>query len=554
MRASPAVSSQAFSFKEFRSPRTVIARFVARRTLRSAVVWAFIFGIYVATKSIGYAKAYSTIASRDSFARSFSDNVGLDALLGPPHHLETIVGYTAWNCFGIIIIIGAIWAFLLATKYFRGEEVAGRTEVLLTGQTTAGQAAVNLLGGLGSSLVVLYTVVAILFIAIGRARSIDFSTTAALFFALAVTTGSMLFMAIGAFTSQLMPTRSRASTFAAVIFGVCFMIRAAADVTSLHWLLDVTPLGWIEKLQPLVGSQPVWLLPIFALVCALCVATVWLANQRDLGDSTFADRDSARPRTALLNSPLPAAVRLTRSASIGWLFAISLFAFTYGLLTRAAIQALQSSPSSLQHGFDRLANTIHINFASLFLGVIFLMLMALIMAYAASAVGKIREDEAEGYLDNFLVRPVSRLRWLWGRTALVITVSVLACFIASIGAWIGQAMQHNGVSFSLLLKAGANMIAPVLFTIGAGMLAFGVRPRLTTLVAYGVLGWSFLISMISSGVNLNHWILDTSVLHQVALAPATNPDWTTDAVIAGLGLLLCVIGSMVFNARDLENE
>src|SRR5581483_6991879 len=136
-----------------RSPQTVIGRFVARRTLRSATVWGYVFGAYTASKTVGFDKAYPTTQSRIQLAHSFSNNVGLEALLGQPHRIETIAGYAAWNTLSVLTIVGSIWAFLLATKYFRGEEAAGRTELLESGQTSPRLAAINTLAGLTNSLV-----------------------------------------------------------------------------------------------------------------------------------------------------------------------------------------------------------------------------------------------------------------------------------------------------------------------------------------------------------------------------------------------------------------
>jgi ABC-2 type transport system permease protein len=547
-------AAPAVQFKRYRSPGAVIGRFVARRSLRSAVFWAFIFGVYTAQKTGAYATAYATPAARAKIAASFSNNVGLNALLGQPHHINTVLGYSSWTTSATVMIVGGIWAFLLATKYFRGEEEAGRAEILLAGQTTARGAAFNILAGFGSALLTLYAITAVAFIAIGRIHSIGFGTGSALFYAVASVSAAALFLAVGALSSQLMPTRSRASSLAAIVFGVCFLVRAMADTTSLHWLLDISPLGWVENLQPLVGSQWVWLVPIAVTTAVLCLLTVWLAGRRDLGDSIVADNDSAEPHTALLNAPLPAAVRLTRSASVSWLVAIGLAGAFYGLLTKAAAQAF-SQIGGFQKVLNRLEQTsLRLTASKLYLGIVFLMLMALSMAYVASAIGRVREDEAQGYVDNFLVRPVGRLSWLWGRIMLIAVVIVVICLAGGLGTWAGQASQHSGVPFGNLMLAGLNMIAPAVFTLGAGVLALGLRPRLTTLVAYGVLGWSFIISLASSGATLNHWLLDTSLLHQIALAPATNPNWTTNLNMIGLGALLALIGSLVFNSRDLQPE
>lgn len=552
MSAASAAARQP-ALRYFRSPQTVIGRFVAKRTSRMAAFWALVFGAIVASKAAGFAAAYPTEALRARVTASFTNNIGLNVLLGRPNHIDTVRGFTTWNTLGVMVIIGSIWAFLLATKTFRGEEDNGRSELLLTGQTTARRAAVNTLAGLSVSLLAFYVIIAAVFIEIGNLHAVNFSTSASLFFGLAATSSVALFMAVGAFTSQLMPTRSRAASLAAGSFGVCFLLRATADSSNAHWLLKVTPLGWIEKLQPLYGSDPIWLLPIVGLTLGLAVATVYLAGKRDLGASTFPDHDSAPPHTRLLNTPLGAAWRLTRTASLSWLAAIGLASLFFGLLTKSAAQAFTSTLSA-QQAIAKITHVSHVIGATAFLSIIFFMTMMLVMAFTASAVSAMREDEAQGYLDNLLVRPVSRLRWLGGRLLLIIIVIILAGLITSLGAWAGESSQQAGVAFHPLLLAGFNMIAPSILTLGVAVFALGVLPRLTSVIAYSVIAWSFLIQMVSSGINLNHWLLDTAIFTHIALAPATNPNWGIDARLAAIGIILAIIGAIASNGRDLQNE
>jgi ABC-2 type transport system permease protein len=546
-------SSGLATMRRFRSPATVIARFVARRTMRGAALWALAFGIIVASKSIGYASAYPTLAARTKVAASFAQNVGLKAILGVPRNIEIVASGAAWNTMGAMALIGSIWAFLLATKTFRGEEDAGRWELLLTGQTTAARAAANTLGGLAASLAVLYAIITGLFIAIGSYHTVDFGVQAALFFALSAISGAAMFLTIGALASQLMPTRSRAAGLSAVIFGVSFLLRAMADTTGAHWLSYVTPLGWVEKLQPLYQSQPVWLIPIVAVIVACSVLTIFLAGRRDLGTSIVADRDSAPAHTRLLVNPLSFAVRLTRLANLSWLLALGLIALFFGVLDKTAAQAFSGSAGA-GHVVRHLVHSAQQFGAKTFLGVVFLMLMTLTMVCVTNALGAMREEEAAGYLDNLLVRPVSRLRWLGGRVVLVVLLIVLLGVVASVSVWLGVASQHTGIAFHSLVLAGCNLLAPALLMLGIGLAALGLVPRLTTIVAYTVIAWSFLIQILGSGLNLSHWILDTSIFSHVALAPAVNPDWTSFTILIALGVALTMVGLAAFNIRDLQTE
>ncbi len=546
-------AAAALPMKRSRSPQTVISRFVARRTMRGAALWALVFGGFVASKAIGFVDTYHTEAARQQVVATFSNNIGIEILLGPIKRSASVGSVVTWNTLGAMVMIGAVWALLLATKTLRGEEDAGRWEVLLSGPTSARRATANAIAGLGLSLGVFFVVIAAAFLLIGQAHGLGFRASASLLFAFTVVAGIALFMMAGALASQILPTRARASGVAATVFGICFLMRAVGDITSAHWLLNITPFGWIEKVQPLADSRPVWLLPIAAVTVILGGLAVFFAGRRDLGEGVLADNDTAEPRTAMLNSPLPATIRLTRAVNLGWLSGIFATALLYGLMTKSAAKAFAESASA-QHILNRLAHQAQTASVTAFLGIIFFLQMIFIMAYAASSMSAIRRDEADGYLDNFLVEPFGRLSWLAGRIFLALSVIILAGAATGIGVWAGTASQHLSVSTGTLLSATANALVPAIITVGVGVFTFAVRPRLTSLLAYGVLSWSFLISMVSSGINLNHWILDTSILNQVVFAPAANPAWGTNAIIAAIAAVLCVLGAFIFNRRDLAAE
>jgi ABC-2 type transport system permease protein len=70
-------------------------------------------------------------------------------------------------------------------------------------------------------------------------------------------------------------------------------------------------------------------------------------------------------------------------------------------------------------------------------------------------------------------------------------------------------------------------------------------------VTYGLLAWSFLVELVASLVNGNHWLLDTSFLTHIAPVPAADPNWTASAWLVGLGLLAALAGILAFRRRDL---
>ena len=533
-----------------RAAATLIARQTARRAVRSGAVWGYVFGAYLATQALAYASSYKTTASRDRLAAEFGANAGISALVGPARDIQSVAGFTVWKCLAVLAVVGAVWGLLLGTKLLRGEEDAGRWELLLAGQTTPRAATGQALAGLGCGVVVLFAVTAVITVVVGHSSKVRIGPGGALFLAVAVVAAAAMFLAVGAFTSQLAATRHQASAYAGGFLAVAYALRMVADSgTGLDWLRWASPLGWVEELRPLTGANPLALLPMVGLVLLLSYATLRLAGQRDLKASTFADRASSVPHTKLLSGPTGLNLRLARFGLVAWGVGIAAYALVLGLVAKSAGSAISSS-SSLTRAFSRLGAV----GAEAYLGVAFLLMAIFVAFVGAGQLSATRAEEAEGRLDNLLVRPLARSRWYAGRLLVAGAALVAGGLIAGIFAWLGAASQHSGVGFTSVLEAGLNVVPPALCILGIGALVFGLAPRATTIATYGLLVWSFLVELVGGVVGLNHFVLDTSVFHQMAAAPAVAPDWVTGGVLVGLGVMAALAGGIAFGFRDLLSE
>jgi ABC-2 type transport system permease protein len=533
-----------------RWPATVVARVTARRAVRSGAIWGYVFGAYLATQALAYASSYKTIAQRLRLAKEFGSNAGISALVGPAHEIQTVAGFTVWKCLAVLAVVGAVWGLLAGTRLLRGEEDAGRWELLLAGQTTRKSAAAQALAGLACGAAALWVVTAVITVAVGHLRKVGIGVGGALFLALAVVAAAAMFLAIGAFAGQLAATRRQGSAYAAAILGCSYALRMVADSgTGLGWLRWASPLGWVEELQPLTSPRPLALLPMAGLIAVMGVLTVRLAGRRDLGASTFPDRASSAAHTRLLFGPSGLNLRLMRSTLIGWGLGISLYGLLLGMVAKSAGSALTNS-SSIMRVLSRLgaAGT------EAYLGVAFLLMAVMVAFVAAGQISSARAEEAEGRLDHLLVRPVSRPRWFAGRILLAGAVLVCGGLLAGLFTWLGTASQDGGISLVRILEAGLNVVPAAVCLLGIGALCLGLRPRAASSVTYGVLVWSFLVELVGGIVHVNHWLLDTSLFHQMAAAPAANPDWTSGGVLLALGAAASVAGGVAFRYRDLKCE
>jgi ABC-2 type transport system permease protein len=521
----------------------------ARRAVRSGLVWGYVFGVLVASSAISYTRIYATQAERDGLAAAFGTNHATAALFGPAPDLQTVAGFTVFKSFMTIVVLGALWGLLTSTRLLRGEEDAGRWELLLTGRSTPSLATLQALGGLAAGLGALWLVTAVITVLTGQYSKVDFAVGPSLYFAVAQVATPAMFLAVGAVTSQLRATRRQAAALAGWILGASYAVRMVADAgVGLHGLIWVTPLGWVEELEPLTAPRPLALLPIVAFTVVLCLVALGLAGRRDAGGSIVPDRSHARARLRLLSGQVSLSIRLVRPVVVGWVCALAVAGLVLGLIAKEAGGTV--SGSSVKEVFTRLGASG--TGAEEFLGVAFLIVAVLAGFMAAGQITAARAEEAEGRLEHLVVEPVSRRSWLGGRLLVATGALVAGGVVAGVAAWLGSVSQGTGIALGTLLQAGLNVVPAALCLLGIGTLAFGAWPRVTAYVVYGVLGWSLLVEVVGGFGWGRRWLLDTSLFHQMAAAPAVNPDWITNVVMLAIGVVCAVAGGVWLARRDLR--
>jgi ABC-2 type transport system permease protein len=461
--------------------------------------------------------------------------------------MDTVAGYTAYKTMFTMTVIAAIWGLFLATRLLRGEEDTGRWELLLAGQTTRARAARDVGVGLVAGIVGLWVPTAVLAAAGGASH--DIGVGACLFFATAVAAPAAMFMGVGMLVSQLAATRHDANRAGALVLAGAYLVRMAADSDrSIGWLRWFSPLGWIEELRPLTGSRSIGFVPVVALCAATAGAAVAIAARRDSGTSALAAHDAPPPKTLLLGGQAGLTIRLTWRTIAGWMVALSATGLVFGLVTQAAGKSMQGSPT-LERVIARLGATGA--GAVMYLGFVFVIAAGLVSVAVAGQVSAIRNEESGGHLDNLLVGPVARWRWLTMRLAAGATLVIAASVITGVAAWIGATTQHAAVGFGDLVQAGLNVAPPAVFVLGVGALVYGLLPRLAISATYGLVLWSFLVEIFASVSGGSRWLRDTAPILHITPAPAAAPDWVAAAWLVGLGVAAAGLGVAAFARRDL---
>jgi len=530
-----------------RFPGLVPARVVTRRTIGGALIWGVVFAFVVGAIVTAFGSEYPTAAARALLVKTVGSSGGEQALFGFAHHLDTVAGYTTYHAIGVLGIIGAVWGLLAATRMLRGEEEGGRWELLLAGPTTRRRAAASALAGLGVALLALWAVTAAAYIGFGQNPDARFSVGGSMFAALATVAAAAMFLAVGAVCSQLATTRRRAAGLAAGVLGVAYLIRFVAYTdTRLTWLHWASPLGWVDELRPLTDSRPLALVPIIATTVALGVLTILLAGTRDLGAAILHAQDTGASHTRLLNGPVGLAYRLGRGTAVAWVVGLAAGGFVLGMSTRTMEDVWAKQQAGLISSLGGATG------GAAYLGMVFLIFMLVLAIAAAGQVAATREEEAEGYLDHLLTRPVARLPWLAGRFAVSAAMLLAAGVVAGLFTWLGAVSVGADIALPTLLAAGVNLVPGAIFVLGIGILVQGLAPRFASTAAYGLVVWSLLIQVVGASLGASGWLLDLSVFHYVARAPAVAVDWNSAAVLTSVAIAAAAIGALSFARRDLR--
>ena len=114
----------------------------------------------MASSAVTYIRTYKTPAERERLAAAFGSNRATAALFGPAPHVETVAGFTVFKSIMTLMILGALWGLLTSTRLLRGEEDAGRWDVMLSGLTTREGATVQAVAGMGGGAITLWLITA----------------------------------------------------------------------------------------------------------------------------------------------------------------------------------------------------------------------------------------------------------------------------------------------------------------------------------------------------------------------------------------------------------
>ncbi|MFT3863354.1 MAG: hypothetical protein QM729_03710 [Solirubrobacterales bacterium] len=508
--------------------------------------FAVLFALMGLIQAVGYEKSYPTRAGRVEFARVWGDDKTVRMFYGVPHDLLTTGGYVAWRIGGVLAIFAAVWGVFAAVRAMRAEEDSGRAELVLAaplGRDTVFGAAV---GGALAGAALLWAASWAGFLAGGLAAG------PSAYLALELAAVAFAFVAVGALTSQLAPTRRLALAAGMGVMLVALVLRIVADTSgSLGALRWATPLGWAEELRPFTGPRP-WVLVLFlAFSAVLLVAAAAIARRRDVGTGVFSSSDSAAPRLGLLSSAGAQSLRGEYGTLLGWALGIGLFAVVVGLL--ADTFEPRSLSSSLRESIHRVGGA-SLTTPTGALGFYFLIFVFAISLFVGGQVSVARHEESASRLETLFALPLGRRRWLLERLAVAVGAAAALALPAAVLAWAAARATGADVSLPRLLEAGLNCLPAALLFLGIVTLAYAFVPRATSLVAYGLTSVAFCWYLFGALLGAPQWTLDLSPFQHVGLVPAQAFKLPEALAMVAGGVLATLIALAGFRERDILGE
>jgi ABC-2 type transport system permease protein len=489
-----------------------------RQVWRGAAVWALVFGGTAVASATAYTRTFPSAASRHQLAATTGQDTGLAVLLGPVSGIGTVGGYTVYKGFLMLTTIGAVWGVLAATRLLRGEEDAGRWQLLLSGATTPGRATAATLAALGAAVGVVLAGSTGLLLLVVRNPDLDLTVAGTLAYGASTALVPAVFVGVGAVCSQLGRSRRAANGLALSILGATFLVRMVADAEHrTSWLLWLTPFGWSERVRPYREDdlRPVALAAVAtaALAALACV----LATRRDTGGGLLATRDVTPLRPWGLRSPLGLGARLQAPVVLGWCLGAVAAGFCMGIVSRVVTGDLPESFGDALSRFGLRGAVL-----DQFLALSFLFVGSVIALVPVSTIGAAVDDETTGRVVHLLSRPVTRGRLLAGHLLLGVVAVVASAVLAGVATWAGAAVQSVGLALGTCLAAALNVVPAALVVLGVGALVLAVRPRAAVPAVYTVVLGSLVAQTLGGVLGDAPWLERLSVLHWSAQVPVED--------------------------------
>lgn len=499
--------------------------FQARRDRVAVPVWILGITLLSFATSTAVATQFGDEAAQVAILTLAAANPAFLFLRGLPD--GTGVGAVVFfQGYAFTAVLAGLMSTFLVVRHTRSDEELGRAELLGSVPIPrAASLAATLLLGTAANLV-LAVFVAGAFIAAGLPAAGSAAAGAA------VGSVGIFFVALAAVAAQALPSGRSANGAAAGLVGVAYLVRGIGDALGtpsadlLHvtsaWPSLLSPIGWGQHTRPFTSPDLAFLLVPLAAAAVLTALAVVIRRRRDVGASLLPERVGKERAGVGGRSFVGLAWRLQRSTLAGWCVGAAALGAVAGVLSPMASETV-SNIAPLRELIARLVPGGQTGLIDVFVTALLGMAGVFAAAAGIQTVLRMRAEEAEARAEILLSAPVSRARWLGANLFVAAVSAAVVSTTAGTAAAVGLAVSgtSDGPAWSLVPAALAHVPAAMVF-LAAAAVAFALAPRLSILVAWGVLAVAIVLGEFGELFGLPAWLQDASPFRHSSAMPVES--------------------------------
>ncbi|CAA9409810.1 MAG: hypothetical protein AVDCRST_MAG66-1980, partial [uncultured Pseudonocardia sp.] len=221
-------------------------RLVARGAGIVLVVTAGMSALVVAT----YDEVIGSAPGGAAALSALAGNPAVRTLFGEPVALDDPGGFAVWRTGTVLAVLVAVWAALAAVRILRGEEEAGRWDLLLAGRVPVGTVVAGHLAVLVAAVVAIGAAVTLALVATGTAP------VGAAVHGASIALVGVVAVGVGGVSAQLWPDRATAAGAAVGVLVAGLLARMVGDgAEALEWLHGLSPFGLAALARPYAGDH-----------------------------------------------------------------------------------------------------------------------------------------------------------------------------------------------------------------------------------------------------------------------------------------------------------
>jgi ABC-2 type transport system permease protein len=547
----------------------MLFRSVFLKTLRDYRIAILGWGIGLGLLMYVVVDAISSVTATPEARATLVSLASSFAWVAEPIRVDTPGGYATWK-YGFTVLVLALWPILVGARMLRGEEVRGSLDALLSLPRGRGRVALEKLAAMWAALLLMAVLIGLLTFAGGARVNADYTLGDALLFGLNLALISGVFGSLALLISQFTQENRAAAGIAGGLLALSIVVDMIHRlVPDTDWISRLSPVYYYNLSKPLIpsyGPDPVAMLVMVGLSVVLSGAALWLFVRRDVGATVALPRwlslpqRAPRPEDALpvnawsLRSLYARGLATIAVPTFWWTVVIAGFAafmVFVAVQTEKQLRSLFESSPVFAGLIGNLGGN-NADFNASLLGFFWVILAALLMAFAVTQASRWAADEEDGLQELVLATPQPRLKVILARFGVLTTATVIVGVATLALSALAVAISGLALDWGNLAAASLSMVPLGLLIAALGYLFSGwLRTAIDTgLLSFLLVIW-FVISFIGPELKVPDAVLRLSAFYYYG-TPLSNglPVGDTLLVLAVAAVALA-LASARFVRKDI---